>query len=106
MSAARDSLSQHMTPHAQRVRPHESFFGLFGGPLAWYLQLCAGYALANQPCFRDGHRVVLPLAALEWTWPAMILAMIAAVAVALLSLLVSWRTLRRTRGKLPGTPPS
>lgn len=102
MSAAGDSLSQQRTPHANRVRPHESFFRLFGGPLAWYLQLCAGYALASQPCFRNGHRVVLPLPAFEWTWPAMILAMIAAVAVALLSLLVSWRTLRRTWAEASG----
>jgi len=101
MSAREQALRARSAPHADRVVRLESFFGLFGGPLAWYLQLCAGYALASQPCFRDGHRMTLPLPALQWTWPAMILAMLAAVAVALLSLLVSWRAFRRIREEPP-----
>lgn len=102
MSAAAQGTNSHPAPPAQRVRPHESLFGLMGGPLAWYLQLCAGYALASQPCFRDGARVTAPLRAAQWTWPAMILAMLVAVAVALLALLVSWRALRRTQSEAPG----
>jgi hypothetical protein len=76
-----------------------SFFGLFGGPLAWFVQLCCGFALASQPCFRGGNRVAAPPPALQWTWPAMILLMAAAVAIALLSLLVSWRTFTRSTGR-------
>jgi hypothetical protein len=91
-----------MNATAQRATPRQSLFGLFGGPLAWYLQLCAGYALASQPCFRGGLGVTAPLRTEQWTWPAMILAMLTAVAVALLALLVSWRTFVRTRAEGSG----
>jgi hypothetical protein len=43
-------------PHADRVRVHEGFFAL-GAPIAWYLQLCSGYALASAPCFSEGRRM-------------------------------------------------
>jgi hypothetical protein len=82
-----------------RGRLRESFFGLFGGPIAWFLQLCCGYALASQPCFRGGNRMTAPSPALQWTWPAMILLMAAAVAIALLSLMVSWHTFTRSTGR-------
>lgn len=84
------------------MKRHESFFALFGGPLAWYLQLCAGYALASEPCFRSGGRLQAPVAALQWTWSAMLLSMAAAVAVALVSLTVSWRAYGRTKEEAPG----
>jgi hypothetical protein len=67
-----------------------------GGPLAWYVQLCCGYALASQPCFSGGRRLTEPMPALQWTWPAMVLLMLAAVLTALLALLASWRAYRRT----------
>jgi hypothetical protein len=79
-----------------------SFFGLFGGALAWYLQLCTGYALASGPCFHDGDRLRAPLATLQWTWTAMIAAMGAAVLIALWSLAVSWRAYRRTQDEAQG----
>jgi hypothetical protein len=88
--------------HTPRLKLRESFFGLFGGPLAWYLQLCAGYALASGPCFREGNRVLGPLPALHWTFAAMILSMAAAVVIALLSLMISWRVYRRTKNEDPG----
>jgi len=78
------------------------FFGVLGGPLAWFIQLCAGYALASAPCFRDGVRVIAPLPVLQWTWPAMIIAMLASVAIALLALGVSWRVFRRTQQEAGG----
>jgi hypothetical protein len=89
-------------PQAHRVKLHEGFFGLFGGPIAWFLQFCAGYALASEPCFRGGERLAAPVPALRWTLLAMILSMAAAAAIALLSLLVSWRAYRRTKDEAPG----
>lgn len=92
MSAPPDSKSEgRPAPRAVRSGRHESFFALFGGPLAWYLQLCAGYALASAPCYRAGERLQAPPPALDWTWAAMIAAMVAAVAIALLAWMVSWR---------------
>ncbi len=89
-------------PQAHRVKLHESFFGLLGGPIAWFLQFCAGYALASEPCFRGGARIAAPIPALQWTLPAMILSTAGAVAIALLALLVSWRAYRRTKDEAPG----
>ena len=48
-------------PHADRVRVHEGFFAL-GAPIAWYLQLCSGYALASAPCFSEGRRMAAAFA--------------------------------------------
>ncbi len=47
-------------------------------------------------------RVAEPLPALQWTWPAMMAAMLGGVVVALLALLVSWRAFQRTREEAGG----
>jgi hypothetical protein len=85
--------------HAHSVAVRESFFALFAGPIAWFLQLCVGYGLASEACFRDGTRTVAPVSSLQWTWPAMILITFAAVIVGLLSMLASWRAFSRTRAE-------
>lgn len=95
-------VQQHPAPQAARVKLQESFFALFGGPVAWYVQLCGGYALASGPCFHGGDRLAAPPLALHWTGPAMILAMATAVVVSLLSLLISWLAYRRTRTEVQG----
>lgn len=92
----------HPAPHADRVTLRESVFGLCGGPVAWLLQSSAGYALASEPCFREGVRAMAPPQALEWTWPAMIGVTTAAIVVALLSLWVSWRAFKRTQQEVSG----
>jgi hypothetical protein len=102
MNANAQHQSPHPAPQAQRVTLPEIIFGVLGGPLAWYLQLCAGYALASQPCFRDGLRMTAPLMGAQWTWHAMILTSIAAVGVALLAFLVSWRAFQRTQAEASG----
>jgi hypothetical protein len=102
MNAAPQDMSRHPAPHADRVKMGEIFFGVLGGPLAWYLQLCAGYALASTPCFRDGVRIAAPPPVLQWTWPAMIVAMLAGIAIALLALAVSWLAFRRTQQEAAG----
>ena len=91
----------HPAPHAGRVKRYEIFFGLCGGPLAWLLQSSAGYALASEPCFRDGVRAMAPP---QWTGPAMMGVTTAAVVISLLSLWVSWRAYQRTQGEVSGEP--
>jgi hypothetical protein len=81
-----------------------SVFGLIGGPLAWFVQLDVGYALASWPCFPKDQRGLLPVAGFAWTWPTMIIGMSAAVAIALAALLVSWRRFRTTSPELSGVP--
>jgi hypothetical protein len=95
--------------HPPALRPHrwatvENVFGLIGGPLAWFVQLNVGFALASWPCFPKDQRGLLPAAGLAWTWPAMIIGMGAAVAIALAAVLVSWRRFRATRAELAAGP--
>jgi hypothetical protein len=88
-------IDQHMNDHPaskrHAMRLHESFFALFGGPLAWFAQLNVGFALASQPCFFNGERSAVPHLQTDWTWPSMIGLMIIACVIALLSTLISWR---------------
>ncbi len=83
--------------HTDRVRSFQIAWGLLGGPGAWYLQLCAGYALASGPCFAHDTRLVSPLAGFAWTWPALVAVLIGGVVVALAACWVSWRVLRSTQ---------
>ena len=94
--------TSHPAPQADRVKRLEVFFGLCAGPLAWLLQSSAGYALASEPCFRDGVRAIAPPQALQWTWPAMLGVTTAAIAISLLSLWVSWRAFKRTQREVSG----
>lgn len=73
-------------------------FAVLGGPLAWFVQFCAGYALASWPCFAKAERTLVPLAGYDWTWPAMILVLIGGVIVALCAFFISLRNYQRTKG--------
>jgi hypothetical protein len=72
-------------------------FAVFGGPLAWFLQLNAGFALASNPCFFDNQRSVVPQLAHDWTFPAMVRIAVAAVAVSIVATLMAWRAYRLGR---------
>jgi hypothetical protein len=99
MSDARHAGS-HPAPKRDALRPHEGFFALFGGPVAWFIQLNAGFALASQPCFIDGARALeLPR---DSTRPAMLTLIAAACAIALIAMYVSWRAYKRTEDESPG----
>jgi hypothetical protein len=102
MNTAGHSLSHHPAPHRERVTPLELIFGTVGGPLAWFLQFNAGYALASWPCFPQDHRMQLPIDGYAWSWPAMVAIMIAGVFIALVAVWVSWRNLRKTLDEHPG----
>jgi hypothetical protein len=86
----------HTQPRGQRGELHESFFALFAGPLAWLVQLYAGYALASQSCYPGSERRLTLPAHLVWTRPAIAIVMIAACIVSLLALTSSLRSYRRS----------
>lgn len=102
MNTDASSNSPNPAPHADKVALGESFFALFGGPSAWLLQLCGGFALASQPCFLDGDRRWLPRVGTQWSWSVLLALMSIAVFVALFALFISWRAYRRTRFEQPG----
>jgi hypothetical protein len=101
MSSADPRVSHHPAPQRQ-VLPRQSFFAVFGGPLAWFLQLNADFALASNPCFINNERSIVPHLSPDWTWRAMIVIAVAALAVALAATLVAWRAYRLTKEESSG----
>jgi hypothetical protein len=90
------SLTRSPAPHAERAGLGQIAFAIVAGPLAWFILVCAGEALASEPCFPGGHRYAAPLPGLHWTWPALIALLIVCVLVALAAFVVSWRIYRAT----------
>ncbi len=86
----------HTQPQEERRQLHGTFFALFAGPLAWLVQLYAGYALASQSCYPGSERRLTLPAPLVWTRPAIAIVMIAACLVSLLALASSLRSYRRS----------
>ena len=90
------SLTHFSAPQADRVGWGQMTFAIVAAPLAWFILVCAGEALANEACFPYGPRLRAPLAGLEWTWPALIALLIACVLVSLAAILISWKMYRVT----------
>jgi hypothetical protein len=103
-SAAPAAVDSRAARPAPRPRLHESFFALFGGPLAWFVHLCAGFALASEPCWRAGERVAYSPLALQWARAGMAGATIAAVLVALGAMSLSWRAHKQASEAAAGAP--
>jgi hypothetical protein len=99
MTADHASLSRHPAAHRDEVSPLESAFGLLGGPGAWFAQLCAGYAMASWPCFPLEEHHLLPQPGYAWTWGAIVVVSLAAIATSVAAYLVSRRTFSRTRAE-------
>ncbi len=102
MNFSPSSPDHHPAPQAERVKTGEIFFELFGGPIAWLVQLSGGYALVSEACSADGGRALMPLRAASWAWLGMIGLMCAAILAASLSFLLSWAAFKRTREETAG----
>jgi hypothetical protein len=81
-----------------RTRPVglRAAFGVIGGPAAWFLQLCAGYWLADGPCYPGHERLLAPASSLAWTWPLLIALLIVCALIALAAFAVSRSIHRET----------
>jgi hypothetical protein len=82
--------------HGERIGWLALVFALVGGPGAWFMQICAGYMLANGPCFPHDSRRIAPPHAFDWTWPALIALLILGVLIALAAFAVAFGAWRRT----------
>jgi hypothetical protein len=96
------SLSHLPAPRGERAGRGQMAFAIIAGPLAWFVLVCAGQALASQPCFPGGHRYPQPLPGLHWTWPALIALLALCVLVAFAGLIVAWRIYQATRTEEAG----
>jgi hypothetical protein len=90
----------HPAPAVRVATPAALWFGLFGAPVAWSLQLLASYALVAHGCYPDAAPMTMPvvpgLRALVLGTGA------AALAVALLAGVSAWRSWRATRREHEG----
>jgi len=89
--------SAHPQPTQARIPLLAVAFGLLGGPLAWFLELCADYGLTSWSCFPKDHRGTTPIEGVGWSGPTMLALWGASVLIAGLALLTSWRVFRQTR---------
>jgi hypothetical protein len=87
----------HPQPTPARIPMLAAAFGLVGGPLAWFLELCGDYSLTSWSCFPKDHRGVTPLEGVGWSGPMMIGLWGASILIAALAFLTSWRLFRNTR---------
>jgi len=97
------ALRHHPAPHRERVATAAAAFGLLAGPLAWFTQICAGYALASWPCFPGDQRREAPLVRFAWTSSALTWVLIITTVVAVAAFLVAWGSFRRTRDEGGGS---
>lgn len=71
------------------------WFGLFGAPLAWSLQLLLGYALVAHSCFPATDPRMTPASGGLWT--VVLIAGVVAAVVAAAAAVTAWRSWRLTR---------
>ena len=84
----------HPAPGRDLVGDRWLWFGFFAAPVAWSLQLAINASLAGLACLGDAATPDVDLRG--WTDTAIIVVNLVALAVALLGLAVSIRSLRRT----------
>ena len=85
----------HPAPAVRAATPAALWFGLFGAPVAWSLQLLASYALVAHGCYPDAEPMTMPVVPCLRT---LVLGTgAAALAVALLAGGSAWRSWRTTQ---------
>ncbi len=102
MTTDQASLSHHPAPHREHASTFASAFGLLGGPLAWFIQLCAGYGMASWSCFPKDQRVIAPPDTAAWTWPTMVTLLIASIVIATAAFFAARHNFKRTQAEGEG----
>jgi hypothetical protein len=97
MTGEHHGMSHHPAPQRDRVAVWETTLGLGGGPLAWILQLAAGYAIVVAPCYTGPDREAAGQASL-WAIALYLFCLALALAGGLVSLIVYRRTRREVEG--------
>lgn len=95
--------SPHPAPHGHKLSTRRAFFMLFGGPVAWFVQLCGSVWLLGWPCFPMTERYMRPMPHFGWTRPVAIVLLILAMLVALAAGLVSLAKLREVQDEKEGS---
>ena len=92
----------HPAPHARKLSTRSAFFILFGGPIAWFMQLCGSVALLGWPCFPTTDRFAVPVVHYHWSRTAAVILLLLCLAIALASALVALTKFRQIRDEEEG----
>ncbi len=92
--------SAHLARARPAVAPGALWFGLFGAPLVWSLQLLMSYALVAHACYPASEPMATPVVGGLWT--LVLVAGLVALVVALAAGGTAWRSWRTTRAEHPG----
>ncbi len=85
---------------AEAVPAAALWFGLFGAPALWSLQLVINAALVSHSCFPKSEPLATPITGS--LWGVVLVSGIVAVLIAAAALATAWRSWRRTRGEHHG----
>ena len=66
-------------------------------PVIWGARLVANFTIASQICFPDGERLFALPARTNWVWPTLLAIDLIAIAIAALTIVVSYTVRRRAR---------
>lgn len=92
--------SAHPAPAAHAVADAALWFGLFGAPAAWSLQLLFNYAMVAHSCYPADNPRSTPLSGSVWS--LVLVAGVVAAGLALGAGATAWRTWRGTRKEREG----
>jgi hypothetical protein len=90
----------HPAPAGHTVALGALWFGLFGAPIVWSLQLMLGYGLVAYACFPGSEPRAVPMFGGLRSMVALV--SVVALAVALAAGATAWRSWRATRREHPG----
>lgn len=93
---------RHPAPGRDQLSPWKAGLLLCAGPLAWFVQLCAGVAMTSWPCFPDMDRREVPVSGYEWTTLGALLLLLACAVLACLAAFLSWRVYRQVKEEREG----
>ena len=93
-------LSHHPAPQRSEARRGRLAFAVAGGPLAWIVQLGAGYAIFSLACYVGPERDAGPMAG---SWTLAVVVYVDCLLVALAAAILSAMLFRRTRGEAEGS---
>jgi hypothetical protein len=92
----------HPAPHRRRASLPGQVFGLIAGPIAWGLQLVAGYGLSGHACFPGDHPISRIAEGWGWMRTACLLLNLAAVGACVAAGLYSLSLWRATQHEAQG----
>jgi hypothetical protein len=90
----------HPSPHRHRVSVFWIMLALIGPPLAWSLQISAGYALAAYACYPK--RDALPAPILPHLYASLTVLSVVAIVMTVLCGIIAWHNWQRSRNEAAG----